>query len=294
MVCKIIKKAKIKIALVCVGVLILSVFFMYGDELVLKQIAKNRSSEQGEAFENLLFLQADINDQVCGVWNQKGTMWPVVVQEDETESSVRLYPQTFPFYTNIGFWERTDNPENTIPDDMIEALQSALQKDEIVDYAVDISADYTQMSEQEILQYIQADTSGVLESYYYDEMEEGAEWFLFSRDEDIMVREKTDKEGYEYVYYKFSYEGDGVYDMGLDAYGKTADYFFIQWDGEDYLMVTRLDSFGESIEGVGVYYMLGYSLIGIVMCLDKNTDDVRFLSYVSNGNVIYGPPYPDY
>ena len=109
-----------------------------------------------------------------------------------------------------------------------------------------------------------------------------------------MVREKTDIEGYEYVYFKFPHKGDGVYGMGLYACGKTADYFFIQWDGEDYLMVTRLDPSGESIEGVGVYYMLGYSLIGFVMCLDKNTDDVRFLSYVSNGNVIYGPPYPDY
>lgn len=213
---------------------------------------------------------------------------------EEFSQTTRLYPSTFPFYGVIGFWERTDNPENTFPDDMIEALQSALKRDEILDCVADISADYVRMSEQEILQCMRDDTSGILESYYYDEMKEGAEWFLFSGDGDIMVREEMDKDGYEYVYYKFPHIGNGVYDVGLDAYGKTADYAFIQWDGEDYLLVTRLDSSGESIEGIGVYYMLGYSLIGSVLCLDKSTDDVRFLSYVINGSAIYGPPYPDY
>lgn len=198
---------------------------------------------------------------------------------EQLSETMRLYPRTFPFYGGIGFFQRTDNPENTIPEDMIETLQTALQRGEIVDYAGDILADYIRMSEEEILQHVRADTSGILESYFYDVMKEDVEWFLFSRDGDIMIREKTDKEGYEYVYYKFPNEGDGVYGMGLPAYGKTPHYFFIQWGDEDYLMVTRSEGSGETIDGIGVYYMLGYSLIGIVLCLDSNTDDVRFLSY---------------
>lgn len=198
---------------------------------------------------------------------------------EQPSETMRLYPRTSPFYGGIGFFQRTDNPENTIPEDMIEGLRDALQRGEIVDYAGDILADYIRMSEEEILQHVRADTSGILESYFCDLMKEGAEWFLFSRDGDIMVREKTDKEGYEYVYYKFPNEGDGVYGMGLPAYGKTSHYFFIQWGDEDYLMVIRSEGSGETIDGIGVYYMLGYSLIGIVLCLDSNTDDVRFLSY---------------
>lgn len=216
------------------------------------------------------------------------------IDTEQPSKTMRLYSETVPFYGGIGFLEETENPNNLIPEDIIEKLQSALQKDEIIEYAASIQADYIPISNGDILQYVQADTSGTLETYFYDVMKEDAEWFLFFRDGDIMIREKTDKEGYEYVYYKFPCKGDGVYGIGLRAYGKTSDYFFIQWDDEDYLMVTRSETFGETIDGIGVYQMLGKSFLGAVLCLDKNSSEPRFLSYVSNGNFTYGPSLPDY
>ena len=112
------------------------------------------------------------------------------------------------------------------------------------------------MSEEEIKQHVRRDDSQILASYYYG------------------VK--------------------GEYGTALPAYGKTSDYYFIQWEEEDYLMVTRRESSGETVDGVGVYSMLGYSLIGTVLCLDKDIDTVRFLSYVFAGTQPYDMRLPDY
>lgn len=53
--------------------------------------------------------------------------------------------------------------------------------------------------EEESRQHVQRDDSQILASYYYGIMGEDAEWFLFNRDEDFIVREKTDEEGFEYI-----------------------------------------------------------------------------------------------
>ena len=58
--------------------------------------------------------------------------------------------------------------------------------------------------------------------------------------------------------------------------------------------MTRRESSGETVNGVGVYSMLGDSLIGTVLCLDKDTDTVRFLSYVFAGTQPYDMRLPDY
>lgn len=195
---------------------------------------------------------------------------------------------------SLGFMDETYNPDKTFKEELIKGLQDALQRRDIAGYAADIAADYKQMSEEEIRQHVQRDDSQILASYYYGVMGEDAEWFLFNRDEDIIVREKTDEEGFEYVYYKFPYLGEGEYGTALPAYGKTSDYYFIQWEEEDYLMVTRRESSGETVDGVGVYSMLGYSLIGTVLCLDKDIDTVRFLSYVFAGTQPYDMRLPDY
>lgn len=88
------------------------------------------------------------------------------------------------------------------------------------------------------MQYIRKDTSGVLESFYYEYIEGGEEWFLFGRDNDIIVRQKIDNEKYPYCYYKFPCEGGG-YGGALRAYGKNEDYYFISWEDDDYLLVTK-------------------------------------------------------
>lgn len=97
------------------------------------------------------------------------------------------------------------------------------------------------------------------------------------------------------IYYKFPYLGEEEYGTALPAYGKTSDYYFIQWEEEDYLIVTWRESSGETVDGVSVYSMLGDSLIGMVLCLDKDIDKVRFLamSLQERSSMIYAFPIID-
>ena len=211
----------------------------------------------------------------------------------------RRYPYTDPIEVNTGFLScedycgKNENPENSVPEEMIQALSTALQNNTLEGYVAEISAEYTLLQEDEIKQYLRKDTSGILESFYYDHMEDG-EWFLFERDDDIIVRRKIDNEEYPYCYYKFPCEGK-VYGYALQAYGKNEDYFFISWEDDDYLLVTKRKE--GQVNGIAVYQMHGYALIGWILGLDKTSDgeiEVTFYTYVSNGNDIIGTDFLDY
>lgn len=207
----------------------------------------------------------------------------------------RRYPYTNPVDQNVGFLAReNENPENSVPEELTEELSTALQNNTLEDYVAEISAEYVLLQENEIMQYIRKDTSGVLESFYYEYIEGGEEWFLFGRDNDIIVRQKIDNEKYPYCYYKFPCEG-GVYEAALRAYGKNEDYYFISWEDDDYLLVTKRAE--GQVNGLAVYQMYGYALIGWILGLEKTSDggvEVTYNSYVSNGNYIRGERFLDY
>ena len=151
-----------------------------------------------------------------------------------------------------------ENPENSVPEELTEELSTALQNKTLEAYVAEISAEYVLLQENEIMQYIRKDTSGVLESFYYEYIEGGEEWFLFGRDNDIIVRQKIDNEKYPYCYYKFPCEG-GVYGGALRAYGKKEDYYFISWEDDDYLLVTKRAE--GQVNGLAVYQMYGYNIL---------------------------------
>ncbi len=214
----------------------------------------------------------------------------------------RRYHHTNPIDQNVGFLSRRDfvtsheneNPENSVPEELTEELSTALQNNTLEDYIAGISAEYVLLQEDEIMQYIRKDTSGVLESFYYECVEGGEEWFLFGRDNDIIVRQKIDNEEYPYCYYKFPCEGR-VYGAALRAYGKNEDYYFISWEDDDYLLVTKRAE--GQVNGLAVYQMYGYALIGWILGLEKTSDgevEVTYYTYVSNGNYVWGERYLDY
>lgn len=199
-----------------------------------------------------------------------------------------------PVLWRLGFLARRDiatsreyeNPENSVPEDLTEELSTALQNDTLEDYMAEMSAEYVLLQEDEIIQYIREDTSGVLESFC-DYIEGGEEWFLFERDRDIIVRQKIDNEEYPYRYYKFPCE-DGVYDMALCAYGKTEDYFFISWGDDDYLVVTKRAE--GQVNGLAVYHMFDPVFIGWILGLEKTSDgeiEVSYYTYVTNGGASF-------
>ncbi len=214
----------------------------------------------------------------------------------------RRYPYVNPIEQNVGFLAQKDivtsreneNPENSVPEELTEELSTALQNNTLEAYVAEISAEYVLLQENEIMQYIRKDTSGVLESFYYEYIEGGEEWFLFGRDNDIIVRQKIDNEKYPYCYYKFPCEG-GVYGGALRAYGKNEDYYFISWEDDDYLLVTKRAE--GQVNGLAVYQMYGYALIGWILGLEKTSDgevEVTYYTYVGNGNYVWGERFLDY
>lgn len=223
------------------------------------------------------------------------------VGTDDTKAG-RRYPYTNPVDQNEGFLARRDivtsqeneNPENSVPEELTEELSAALQNNTLEDYVAEIPAEYILLQEDEVMQCIREDTSGVLESFYYEYAEGGEEWFLFGRDNDMIVRQKIDNEKYPYCYYKFPCEGR-VYGVALRAYGKNEDYYFISWEDDDYLLVTKKEE--GQVNGLAVYQMYGYALTGWILGLEKTSDgevEVSYYTYVNNGNYVWGERFLDY
>lgn len=206
---------------------------------------------------------------------------------------------------NVGFSARQgtvivpgeEGPVEDVPEDLLLELLAALQNDTLEDFLAGVSAEYTLLREEEAMEYMRKEASGILESCYYDYMEEGGEWFLFGRDNGIIVRQKTGYEKYPYCYYMFPCEGK-LYGPAIRVYGKNEDYWFIGWEDNDYLVVTRREE--GQVEGIAVY--LRYRATqsqwqsnrrpeGWAVGLDKTHDgEIRmtFYPYHNEGSYFWG------
>lgn len=154
-----------------------------------------------------------------------------------TEDCIKyLYTQPV-LHENFMTWG-AENPENSVPEELVETLSAALQNDTFEACMAELAAGYRLLREDEVTQYVWEDTSWKLASFCRDYIRGDEEWFLFAGDNDIIVRRETGYEDYPYCYYKFPCEGD-EYGTGLYAYGKNEDYFFISWENVDYLAVTK-------------------------------------------------------
>lgn len=171
-----------------------------------------------------------------------------------------------------------EDPDNSVPAELVQTLSAALQNDAIEACMADLSAKYVLLEEDEVMQCIWEDTSWILESFYRDHIEGGEEWFLFARDNDIIVRQESDDEDYLYCYYIFPCEGDG-YGAALCAYGKDEDCFFISWEDEDYLAVTKRAE--GPIQGIAVYNMnmSDDNATGWILGLEKRPDGEIEVTY---------------
>lgn len=176
-----------------------------------------------------------------------------------------------------------ENPDNSVPEELVQTLSAALQNDTFEACMADLSTEYVLLREDEVTQYVWEDTSWVLDSFYRDYTEGSEEWFLSTRN-DIIVRQETNNEDYPYCYYKFPCQGDG-YGAALCAYGKNEDYFFISWEDEDYLVVTgRAEG---QVQGIAVYNMFDDGLTGWILGLEKQPDgevEVTYYTYDPNGS----------
>lgn len=138
----------------------------------------------------------DMEEEEQSPWllaNDKG------LEETDTEAG-RMYPPTNPVGWGVGFLACKDivtsreNENPGVPEELTQTLSTALQNNSLEDCVAGISASYVLLQEGEIMQYIREDTSGILESFYYDYSKGGEEWFLFERDNDIIVRQEIDNE----------------------------------------------------------------------------------------------------
>ena len=83
--------------------------------------------------------------------------------------------------------------------------------------------------------------------------------------------------------------------MALRAYGKNEDYYFISWDDEDYLLVTKREE--GQVNGIAVYHMFDYTYIGWILVLEKQPDGeikVTYYNYIFSGSGVQGERFPDY
>lgn len=188
------------------------------------------------------------------------------------------------------------NPaENRVPEKLSETLSAALQDDTFESCMAELASEYVLLQEDEVTQYVWEDTSWTLANFYHYYIRGDEEWFLFTDDKDIIVRKETDNEDYPYCYYKFSRDGD-EYWMALDAYGKNEDYYFINWENVDYLVVTKRAE--GQLQGIAVYNMNDDDVYtGWILGLEKRPDgDIKesYFTYVSQGSGNFGEPFPDY
>lgn len=233
--------------------------------------------------------------------SDRQTIMHICEGEEADTGAGRMYSYKIPVNTGIGFDTRqgivispgNEDLEDSVPEELIQELSAALQNNTLEDYVAGISAGYALLKEDEIMQHIREDTSGVLESFYYDYMEDGGEWFLFGRDNGIIVRQKTGHEKYPYCYYQFPCEG-GLYGSAIRAYGKNEDCYFISWEDNDYLVVTKREE--GQVKGIAVYQRYNVSRserynsrpAGWIMGLEKTFDgeiQVTLYNYVyTNGH----------
>lgn len=217
----------------------------------------------------------------------------------------RMYRHTISVHSGIGFDARqgivispgSEDLEDSVPEELILELSAALQNDTLEDYVAGISAEYALLQEDEIMRYVRKDTSGILESFYFDYMEDGWEWFRFGRDNGIIVRQKINHEKYPYCYYQFPCEGK-LYGPAICAYGKNEDCYFISWEDNDYLVVTRREE--GQVKGIAVYqrysatqseWQSNNSPTGWIMGLEKTSDgeiQVTLYTYVYVGGYFWG------
>ncbi len=103
-------------------------------------------------------------------------------------------------------------------------------------------------------------------------------------------------EKYPYCYYQFPCEGE-VYGWAICAYGKNEDYYFISWEDNDYLVVTKREE--GQVERIAVYQRYsatGYERYnsrptGWIMGLEKTSDgeiQVTLYTYVYTGGYVWG------
>ncbi len=176
-----------------------------------------------------------------------------------------------------GVWSPAEEkPDDGIPEELVQTLSEALQKNTLGTRMAELAAEYVLLQEDEAAQYIWEDTSWVLESFRRDYIKGGEEWFLFPRDNDIVVRQETGSEGYPYCYYIFPRQGDG-YGAALCAYGEKEDCCFISWEEEDYLVAAQRAE-GE-IQKISVYSKFDESLARGRLELEKQPDGEIKLTY---------------
>lgn len=186
----------------------------------------------------------------------------------------------------IGYWEHEFNPFRTsivLKNELEEVLMNGAAEE----YLLEHESDYICLNEEEIQYYIDWDESGVL-LFFCEDMEKYAmkiDWFYFKRDGDIIVRVVMSEN--EFVYFKFpKYPEQKTYGWSLRAMSENEDYYFIEWDEEDYVVVTRRGENGE-IEGITTYCIFEEACLGWALCQSKTEEGIvkeRYYYCVSVGN----------
>lgn len=196
----------------------------------------------------------------------------------------------------VGFWERElpDEREKMI---LKEELSNALLSGSVREYLSLHESDYVKLREEEIEYYANKDESGILQAYYYDIVladKENTEWFYFKRNGDIVIR-RPFKSDNTYFYDKFRKLADGKsYSVGLSAKGENQEFFFVEWNEEDYIVVTRNNTDTQEIEGITVYCVFSNDeKLGWAMCLLKDDGGVteKFYTYTTMDGYMRWPEY---
>lgn len=142
---------------------------------------------------------------------------------------------------------RLEVKEPPLPDYMEELGNILLEQMEmgtLAGFLAEHASSWRELSLEEALDYMAADQNGVLKQYYISGKQPGNQWFLLEDSGDIWIRQNCWQDGVPYwIYYHFPQAGEG-YLTALDACSSQEEFYFLAWEGTDYLVTVERDGSG--------------------------------------------------
>lgn len=124
-------------------------------------------------------------------------------------------------------------------------LSEQLREGTLSAFLEEHASDYRELSFEEILEQIAADEHGVLKQYYTSAKQPGDKWLYFENSQSIWIQQSYLYEGSpRWRYYRFPHVRSG-YGCALDADSSSEEFYFLAWEGTDYLVTTNRNANGE-------------------------------------------------
>lgn len=162
-------------------------------------------------------------------------------------------------YCYYSWLETKEPPFPGYMEELENMLTEQMKAGTLLDFLTEHASGYRELSFEEILEKMAADQNGVLKQYYISGKQPGDEWFCLKDSEDIWIRQTCEQDGAPcWKYYRFPRSESG-YITALDARSSGEEFYFLAWEGTDYLVTVDRDSEG-NVAAVSTYCLLADSV----------------------------------